>query len=149
MQSEQDIYSSSIEIESDFNMFDDEKVGGFLESFGNDKSLNDKSLDKLKNVVITSTKLIANLIKMINQRKFYQSFNAEKKFLDNYNKVMGQILLNQQLSELDDKKKLKNIISLNSIALFELKDLIKKHDESLLKNNKISESISHLLKIIQ
>lgn len=148
MQSEQDIYSSSIEIESDFNMFDDEKVGGFLESFENDKSLNE-SLDKLKNVVITSTKLIANLIKMINQRKFYQSFNAEKKFLDNYNKVMGQILLNQQLSELDDKKKLKNIISLNSIALFELKDLIKKHDESLLKNNKISESISHLLKIIQ
>lgn len=146
MESEQDIYSSSIELESDFNMFDNEgeKVGGFLGFFGNDSEL-----EKLKNVVTISTKLIANIIKMIHQRKFYQSFNAEKKFLDNYNKVMGQILLNQQLSELDDKSKLKNIISLNSIALFELKELIKKHDESLLKNNKISQSISNLLKIIQ
>ena len=154
MSSEQDIYTSSIEIESDFDLFNSEMDGGFFGWFSSKPKKpvtnpEDPVKIKLKTVVNISTKLIANLIKMSHQRDFFKKYDLEKKLMGNYNKVIGENLLGQLLADLDDKKRLKNVLNINIIVLGELRELIAKNDEKLLNNIKIVEGSEELKKIVE
>jgi hypothetical protein len=158
MSSEQDIYTSSIEIESDFDLFNSEMDGGFFGWFSSKpkktvkkpvKKPEDPVKIKLKKAVNISTKLIANLIKMIHQRDFFKKYDLEKKLMGNYHKVIGENLLDQLLADLDDKKRLKNVLNINIVVLGELRELIAKNDEKLLNNIKIVEGSEELKKIVE
>lgn len=154
MLSEQDIYTSSIEIESDFDLFNSEMDGGFFGWFSSKpkkpvKKPEDPVKIKLKAAVNMSTKLIANMIKMIHQRDFFKKYDIEKKLMGNYHKVIGENLLDQLLADLDDKKRLKNVLNINIVVLGELRELIAKNDEKLLSNIKIVKGSEELKKIVE
>lgn len=130
-----DNYSSSIEIDSDFSMFETEMVGG-------EKSI---PTEDLKQIVLLSTKIIANNVKRYHLKGFFKIFNSEKKFMDNYHKLLGKFLINQELSNLNDRKRLKNILNLNIITLIEFKELLKKNNITIKELKPLSEVIKKLL----
>ena len=183
------INSSSIMIESDFNIFNSEMEGGRLKKVltNSDENISTSSVDinnskmnlsdsdmtggmidmqtviagttalailfnnyqdkndYLKNIVVLSTRILANMIKLIKENNFYKSFDAEKKFLSSYYENMGKFLINQTLNDLNDREELKNILNINIIAIVEIKELINKNSPELLKNKNISKVIAELL----
>lgn len=130
-----DNYSSSIEIDSDFSMFETEMVGG-------KKSI---PTEDLKQIVLLSTKIIANNVKRYHLKGFFKIFNSEKKFIDNYNKLLNEFLLNQELNNLNDRKRLKKILNLNIITLIELKKFLNKNNITIEELKLLSEVIKKLL----
>lgn len=146
--------TSSVTLDSEFNLSSSEMNGGFdfntalagSAALGLLMKLRDQEDNSdLKEIVMLSTRILANLVKLISQSKFYQEFNLQKNFLNNYNRNMGEFLLNQSLSDLNNREKLKNIINLNTISLIELKELIEKNSPEVLKSFKIVKIIKELM----
>ena len=102
----------------------------------------------LKEIVLLSTKILANMIKLIKEKNFYKIFDAEKKFLSKYHENMGKFLPNQSLNDLNDRQELKNILNINTISIIKIKELINKNSPKLLSNSKISKLITELLEKI-
>tara|TARA_B110000977_G_C10994167_1_gene461168 strand:- start:587 stop:976 length:390 start_codon:yes stop_codon:yes gene_type:complete len=123
-----DNYSSSIELDTEFSMFDTEMVGG--------KS--SISTRDLRQVVILTTKLIANCVKRYHKKQFFTSFNSQK-----CNNTIGQILEGGDLNELNTREQLKKILSLNTSTLVELKNLL------LTDNKNISGDLKLLSNILE
>tara|TARA_B100000767_G_scaffold274088_1_gene306053 strand:+ start:292 stop:681 length:390 start_codon:yes stop_codon:yes gene_type:complete len=123
-----DNYSSSIELDTEFSMFDTEMVGG--------KS--SISTQDLKQVVILTTKIIANCVKRYHKKHFFTPFNSEK-----YNKTIGKILQGGNLNEPNTREQLKKILSLNTSTIVELKNLL------LTANKNISGDLKLLSNILK
>lgn len=145
--SDSDIDSSKLDMDSDM-------IGGMVDMqtvmagtaalailFNNYQDKN----DYLKDIVVLSTRILANMIKLIKENNFYKSFDAERKFLSSYNENMGKFLINQTLMDLNKRKELKNILNINIIAIIEIKELINKNSPELMNNIKISKVIAELL----
>jgi len=158
------IDTSSVNLDSseiNFLNSDSDMVGGMVDMqtflagstalamlFNNfDIKQSEKNAD-LKEIVLLSTKILANMVKIIKEKNFYKSFDAEKKFLSKYHENMGKFLLNQSLNDLNDREELKNILNLNTIAIIEIKELINKNSPQLLSTSKISKLIKTLLEKI-
>ena len=154
--------TSSVDVNSsEINLSDSDMVGGMvnMQSFlaGSaalamlfnkvDKKQSEKNAD-LKEIVLLSTRILANMVKLIKEKNFYKTFDAEKKFLSKYHENMGKFLLNQSLNDMNDREELKNILNINTIAIIEIKELINKNSPKLLSTSKISKLISELLEKI-
>jgi len=154
--------TSSVDLNSsEMNLSDSDMEGGMVDMetlladsnalailFSNyDMNQSEKNAD-LKEIVLLSTKILANMIKIIKEKNFYKTFDAEKKFLSKYHENMGKFLLNQNLNDLNDRDELKNILNINTIAIVEVKELINKNSPEILSNSKISKLITELLEKI-
>ena len=153
-----DTSSVNLDHDSDFDISDSDMNGGgfgieaILASsaalatiFTNYEKKQEEKNKDLKEIVILSTKILANMVKVIKAKKFYLDFDAEKEFLNKYHQNMGKILLNQALNDLTDRQELKNILNLNTIAIIEIKQLIKENDSTLLEKYNISRLVKLLL----
>ena len=154
--------TSSVDLNSsEMNLSDSDMEGGMVDMetllagstalailFSNYNVKQSEKNADLKEIVLLSTKILANMIKIIKEKNFYKTFDAKKKFLSKYHENMGKFLLNQSLNDLNDRDELKNILNINTIAIVEVKELINKNSPEILSNSKISKLIIELLEKI-
>ena len=160
--SDETIDTSSVDLNSsEMNLSDSDMEGGMVDMetllagstalailFSNYNVKQSEKNADLKEIVLLSTKILANMIKIIKEKNFYKTFDAKKKFLSKYHENMGKFLLNQSLNDLNDRDELKNILNINTIAIVEVKELINKNSPEILSNSKISKLITELLEKI-
>ena len=127
-----DNYSSSIELETEFSMFDTEMIGGKYSVATKD----------LKQLVMLTTKIIANCVKRYHKKQFFKSFNYEK-----CDGSINQILQGGNLNENNSRIKIKKLLSLNTNTLIELKNLLSSNNKNIFGELKLLGNVVNKLNI--
>lgn len=137
-----DNYSTSIELESDFNMFSTEMAGGEIKMVGGKSEI---SNDSLKQIVFETTKILANTTKTYYSSDLFKEFNNETQFLNKYNYDINKVLMGEKLVDLNDRQKMKKILYINYEALELLKNIIALYDAGVAKLEEVKYTITVIL----